>query len=168
MIHLSPDPALDLFFERTVDVTPDLVFKAWTTPELIVQWFTPRPWQTTEAEIDLIPGGIFRTAMRGPNGEEFSGTGCILEVVENRRFAWTNAMGPGFRPHPPSKEDSEGSFTLSAFITLEAAGTKTKYSALVIHSDVEGKNRHEAMGFYNGWTTALDQLIELMQVGGRA
>lgn len=54
-------------------------------PDLLMKWFTPRPWRTVEAEIDLVLGGVFRTRMQGPGGEEGGGTGCILEVVRERR-----------------------------------------------------------------------------------
>ena len=63
VIH-PPDPRLDLILERIVDVPPELVWAAWTTPEHVKQWFTPAPWKTVECEIDLRPGGIFRTVMR--------------------------------------------------------------------------------------------------------
>ena len=86
MTALVPDPDLDIVLERTVDVAPELVWKAWTTPELIVQWFTPRPWSTLSCEIDLRPGGVFRTVMRSPEGEEFPNTGCILVVEEGRKL----------------------------------------------------------------------------------
>ena len=46
------------------------------------------------------PGGVFRTVMRGPDGEEGGGAGCYLEVVEGVRLVWTSALGPGFRPNP--------------------------------------------------------------------
>lgn len=161
-IH-TPDPMLDLLLERVVDVPVELVWKAWTTPELITQWFTPKPWTTPEVELDLRPGGIFRTVMRGPEGEEFSGESCILEVVENSKLVWSSAMGAGFRPHPISKYGEDGMFSFTAVISMEAVGDQTKYSALVIHGDPEDKNRHDAMGFHSGWGTALTQLVELMQ-----
>ncbi|MGZ5152518.1 MAG: SRPBCC domain-containing protein [Burkholderiales bacterium] len=44
-------------------------------------------------------------------------------------------------------------------ITLEAHGKGTKYTALAIHKDEEGRKKHEEMGFYDGWGTALDQLV---------
>jgi uncharacterized protein YndB with AHSA1/START domain len=91
-------PELDLTLVRTVDVPPSFVWDAWTQPELLKRWFCPLPWQTVEAEIDLRPGGIFRTVMRGPDGTEFPNTGCFLEVVPARRLVWTGALGPDFRP----------------------------------------------------------------------
>ena len=52
-IEHTPDPSLDLLLERVVDVPVELVWKAWTTPDLIKQWFAPRPWTTPECKIDL-------------------------------------------------------------------------------------------------------------------
>jgi uncharacterized protein YndB with AHSA1/START domain len=74
----TPDPTRDLVLERTLDVPPERVWAAWTQPELLKQWFTPAPWQTVDAEVELRPGGAFRTVMRSPEGEEFDNTGCIL------------------------------------------------------------------------------------------
>jgi uncharacterized protein YndB with AHSA1/START domain len=94
------DPKLDLVLERVVDVPPNLVWAAWTTPEYVKKWFTPAPWQTIECEIDLRPGGIFRTLMRSPEGQEFPNIGCYLEVIENQKLVWTAALKPGY---PPAK-----------------------------------------------------------------
>jgi len=91
----TPDPKLDLVLERVVDVPPHLVWAAWTTPEYVKKWFTPAPWQTVDCEIDLRPGGIFRTVMRSPEGQELSHTGCYLEVIENEKLVWTGAVKAG-------------------------------------------------------------------------
>lgn len=65
---LQPDPRLDLVLERIIDVPRDLVWAAWTKPEHVCKWFTPAPWTVTDCEIDLRPGGIFRTVMRRRRG----------------------------------------------------------------------------------------------------
>ena len=57
-----------------------------------MQWFTPKPWETVHAEVDLRPGGKFHTVMRSPEGQEFPNTGCVLEVVPDRKFVWTGAL----------------------------------------------------------------------------
>lgn len=159
----TPDPDRDLVLTREIDVAPEAVWKAWTDPERLKQWFTPRPWQTTECEIDLRPGGIFRTVMRGPDGEEGGGTGCYLEVVPHERLIWTGALGPGFRPNP--KEDMAIDMTFTAIIAMEPTATGTRYTAAVMHADPAGAAQHEEMGFYDGWGAALDQLVELVQAG---
>jgi uncharacterized protein YndB with AHSA1/START domain len=157
-----PDPDLDLVLERTVDVPPEKVWAAWTQPELLKQWFTPRPWQTLECEIDLRPGGIFRTAMASPDGEVMqSSPGCILEVVENRRLAWTSALGPGFRPTTPTGSKECDEMVFSAVISIEPYGDGTKYTAIAIHPDPEGARKHAEIGFHDGWGAAFDQLVEL-------
>ena len=68
---VQPDPRLDLVFERIVDVPQELVWKAWTTPEHLKTLVYPSPWKTIDCEIDLRPGGLFRTVMRSPEGQEF-------------------------------------------------------------------------------------------------
>lgn len=153
------DPRFDLVLERVVDVPPRLVWKAWTEPEHLKPWFCPRPWSVSECEIDLRPGGKFMTVMRSPEGEDMpSEAGCYLEVVPERRLVWTAALGPGYRP----LRDSELPFT--AAILLEPAGEGgTRYVAIAIHRDELGRTQHEAMGFHEGWGTALDQLVEYVR-----
>jgi uncharacterized protein YndB with AHSA1/START domain len=153
-----PDPGLDLVLERTIDVPPRLVWSAWTQPENLKKWFTPAPWQTIDCEIDLRPGGIFRTVMRGPEGQQMENSGCWLEIVEHRKLVWTGALGPGYRPRatPP------GSFLMTAILTFEPHGSNgTKYTALVVHADEVARRQHEQMGFHAGWGKALDQLVAL-------
>ena len=159
----QPDPRLDLVFERVVDVPRELVWIAWTTPEQLKKWFTPAPWTTVDCEIDLRPGGIFRTLMRSPEGQEYPNVGCYLEVVRNEMLVWTNALLPGFRPSAGSSETPCDSFSFTAVVSLEPHGDGTKYTALVIHADEEGRKKHEQMGFHEGWGKALDQLVALVR-----
>lgn len=155
------DPKLDLVLERTVPVAPELVWAAWTQAEHLKHWFCPRPWSVAECEIDLRPGGRFRTVMCSPEGELMdAGDGCYLEVIENRRLVWTSAMGPNYRPI--STVGHEG-FQFTAFILIEPSGTGTRYTAIAVHSDEAGRQQHEDLGFAEGWNIALDQLVEYMQ-----
>ena len=63
---MTLDPKLDLQLERIIDVSPELVWACWTEPEHIKKWFCPAPWSVSDCELDLRPGGIFRTTMRSP------------------------------------------------------------------------------------------------------
>jgi len=159
----TPDHSLDLVLMRVINVPKELVWQAWTTPELLKKWFCPVPWKTTHCEIDLRPGGIFRTVMNGPEGEEFDGVGCFLEVVENAKLVWTSALGPGFRPYPVTDDAGNGIFRFTVTITLEDHALGTTYTARVTHADEAGRRQHEEMGFHEGWGKALDQLVELVR-----
>ena len=153
MTHPSfhqPDPRLDLVFERVVDVPRELVWTAWTTPAQLKKWFTPAPWTTVDCEIDLRPGGVFRTVMRSPEGQEFPNLGCYLEVVPNTRLVWTNALGPGYRPTNRPADDSCDAFPFTAVLTLEPHGVGTKYRALVIHGDEDGRQEARGNGLPRG------------------
>lgn len=149
--ELVIDPKLDLVFERRVDLPPEKLWAGWTQPERLKQWFSPEPWKTVECEIDLKPGGLFRTVMRSPEGQEFENVGCYLEMVPNERLVWTDALLPGYRP--------SGKPFITAIISFEAEGKGTKYRARLLHEDEEGRQQHEEMGFQEGWGKAFDQLV---------
>ncbi len=148
------DPALDLELRREVEVAPHLVWRAWTEPALLKQWFTPAPWRTTHCEIDLRPGGKFRTVMEGPNGEKHDSIGCFLFVVPEKLLVFTDALGPGYRPL--------GTGFMTASIEIEPTAAGTLYTARALHKDEAGRKQHEEMGFQQGWGTALDQLVALV------
>jgi uncharacterized protein YndB with AHSA1/START domain len=153
----TPDPKLDLVLERTVDVPPDLVWRGYTEPELLKQWFAPRPWAITELDIDLRPGGTFSFTMRSPEGKDYPNIGCVLDVVPKTRLVFTEALGPGFRPLA-----ADMPFTAVIDITPDGNGG-TRYTATAIHRDDAGRKQHEEMGFHQGWGMTFDQLVELVK-----
>lgn len=143
--------------ERDIALPADRLWAGWTTPELLVQWFTPSPWVTTETEIDVRPGGVFRTVLPGPDGEVNSGEGCVVDVVTGRRLVWCSALGGGSRPVP----GDEG-FTLTAVVGFDAHEGGTHYRATVKHPTPADAAAHADMGVEVGWNAALDQLVELL------
>jgi uncharacterized protein YndB with AHSA1/START domain len=159
---------LDLTFERIIDVPPHTVWLAYTEPELLKRWFCPTPWKTIDAELDVRPGGIFRTTMQSPEGKEFPNLGCYLETIKNQRIVWTNALLPGFRPAPVNAPcgDETAEFMFTAKIEMQAHGENgTRYRATVTHADEAGCKTHAAMGFEGGWGAALDQLVAMVKQG---
>jgi uncharacterized protein YndB with AHSA1/START domain len=165
---MTINPDLDLSFTRMIDVPREKIWAAWTTPEKLLPWFCPLPWKTVECEIDLRPGGRFYTVMQSPEGQRFPNTGCYLELIENEKLTWTNALEPGFRPakQPESSPGHEcAEFLMTATILLEAFAGGTKYTALVQHANKEARIAHEKMGFEDGWGTCLDQLVAILKKG---
>ena len=121
----------DLLLERTLNAPVALVWEAYTNPEHLKRWFAPRPYEITEVELDLQPGGIFRFRMVGPDGFDTGhGTaGCVLEVVAQKKLTWTSALGPGYRPNGMG-EGCEA-FPFTAVVTFADAGDgKTAYKPI--------------------------------------
>ena len=144
----------ELVLTRIINAPREKVFQAWTDPELLKQWFTPRPWTTPVAQLDVRPGGASLIVMRGPDGSEFPNRGVYLEVVPNERLAFTDAYVQAWEP-------SEKPF-MTVVLTFEDAGGKTKYTARAQHWTVADREAHEKMGFHAGWGKATDQLEALL------
>ncbi len=149
------NPDLDLELVREVPVSAEEVFAAWTDPESLKQWFAPRPYSVPLIEIDLRPGGGFRTVMNDPDGNQMMDeTGCILEVVAGERLVWTSGLTTGYRPQT-------GPMPFTAVLELTPLdGGGCRYRAVAIHQDPEGAAQHAQMGFHDGWGTVVDQMVE--------
>ncbi|MEO7365851.1 MAG: SRPBCC family protein [Sphingomicrobium sp.] len=151
----------DLKLERLLDAPRDLVWRAWTDPEHIKRWWAPRPYATPEVEIELKPGGKFFTRMTGPDGFDYSGTACVLDVVPGERVVWSTTMKGGYRPNEFTDDGCNG-FPFTAIHTFEDAGdSKTRYTATVMHMNSADAEKHSAMGFQDGWGTCAEQLGEV-------
>lgn len=144
----------ELKIERIMDVPRETLFRCWTEPELLKQWFCPKPWTITRAELDVRAGGSSFIVMRSPEGQEFPNPGIFLEVVPNERIVTTDAYTSAWVP-------SEKPF-MTAIVTFEDIGNgKTRYVARAVHWTAHDKAAHEAMGFHEGWGKAADQLEAL-------
>ena len=146
----------ELVLSRDVDVPRGRLFKAWTTQ--LPFWWGPHGTTTPVCEMELRCGGVFRTIMRAPDGTEFSTRGVFLEVVENERIVFTDAYGPDWAPAPD--------IFFTAIITFEEiSGGRTNYTARALHWTVANREKHERMGFHQGWGESLDRLVALTTNG---
>ena len=143
----------ELVLTRLIDVSRDKLFRCWTEPALIVQWFTPPPWKTVRAETDVRAGGTSNIVMQGPDGTEMPNRGVYLEVVNNERLVFTDAFTAAWEP------SAKPFFT--CVLTFEEEDGKTRYTARARHWTAEDCKAHEDMGFYIGWGIATDQLAAL-------
>lgn len=144
----------ELVLERILDAAPEKLFRCWTEPELMKQWFVPCPWTITQAETDLRPGGGSHVVMRSPEGQEFPNRGVYLEVVPNRKIVFTDAYTAGWMP--------TGKPFFTAIVSFEPIeGGKTRYTAVARHWTREDLESHEKMGFHEGWGQCATQLEEV-------
>ncbi len=149
----------ELVLERIFDAPREKVYRAWTEPKLLKQWFVPRPWTISGVSLDVRSGGSSLIVMRDPDGNDYPNPGIYLEVVENEKLVFTDAFTAAWQP-------SEKPF-MTAIITFEDvsddAGDKTRYTARARHWTVEDRKEHEKMGFHEGWGQCADQLAELLK-----
>lgn len=151
------DAATDMGLSRIVNAPRALVWRAWTDPALLRQWWCPKPWMVTDCRLDPQAGGEFYTLMRGPDGKESPVHGCFLEVRDQEKLVWTELMTAGFRPVPTPP------FGFVAVVTLEDWGSRTRYTVRAMHTSADSRRQHEEMGFYDGWGTAMDQMTDIVE-----
>lgn len=149
-----PTSDRELVLSRVIDAPREKLFRAWTEPALLKQWFAPKPWTVPVAETDVRPGGSSLIVMRGPDGNEFPNRGIYLEVVKNERLVFTDAYTQAWTP-------SDKPF-MTVILTFEDENGKTRYTARVRHWSVADRETHENMGFHQGWGQCADQLAELV------
>ena len=144
----------ELAITRLIDAAPERVYRAWVDPDLIKQWFCPRPWRVTHVENDVRPGGSSYLIMKGPEGQELPNRGVYLEVIPNRKLVFTDAYVSAWQP-------ADKPF-MTGVLTFDEEHGKTRYTARVLHWTEADRAQHEQMGFFAGWNQATDQLERLL------
>ena len=134
-----------LTLKRTFNAPIALVWKAWTQPEHIAQWWGPKGMQTKVVEHDFKVGGQWKYAMMMPDGNEFIGDGVYSEIIELEKII----SSANFKPM------TEGVEIQALF---EANGDQTLFTFNVVHPTEEYCKQQEQMGFYNGWGSTFDRL----------
>ena len=143
----------ELTLTRLIDAPPTALFRCWTEPALIKQWFAPLPYTTPSAAVDLRVGGANLVVMRSPDGQDMPCPGTYLEIVPNRKLVFTDAYTGDWQP--------SGKPFMTVILTFEEEDGQTRYTARVRHWSAEDKKAHEEMGFHAGWGQCTDQLAAL-------
>src|SRR5450759_5928951 len=101
-------PALDdheFVITRIINAPRELVFKAWTDPKQMTQWWGPKGFTNPVCEMDVRPGGAHRIVMRGPDGTDYPIKGIYREIVKPERIIFINSFSDekgGLTRHPMS------------------------------------------------------------------
>lgn len=148
----------DLDLTRELDAPRELVFKAWTDPAQIAQWWGPDHFRTIVRTFDATPGGKILMEMRGPDKSVYPMSGTVREIVPPERIVMTTAA-----------LDANGKpmFETQVTVTLEAHGNKTtlKLQARVLE---EGPMAAQYLqGMSAGWTQTLGRLATYVTTSDR-
>ena len=146
----------------------ELVFRAWTDPKYVKQWWGPAEFTSPYCEIDFRVGGEFRFCMRAPNGEEYWNKGVYKEIVVPERIVSVMRFcDPNGNLVPASYHFGPTDFPSEMIdvVTFEVQGqNKTKLTLCRNHSE-EIANKY---GEIQGWSQSLDRFAEALKSGFRA
>ena len=148
-LKLSAPTDREIVLTRVFDAPRDLVFDAFTQPELLKRWFGPRGWSLDVCEVDLRVGGGFRFLMSGPNGKQMG-----------MRGTWREIWAPERTIHTESFDDYPGESEVTAVFT-EHEG-KTTLTATVRYATKEVRDLVLQSGMERGAAESYDKLAELL------
>jgi uncharacterized protein YndB with AHSA1/START domain len=141
----------ELVFTRVFDAPRELVWKAWTEPEHVSQWWGPRGFTTTIHDMDLRPGGIWRQTMHGPDGTNYPSKHVFIEVVKHERISYTLTGG----------KEGDPVHQLEQTWTFEAQGDKTKLTLRMLFPSAAALEQVvKTYGVMEGAKETLDRLGE--------
>ncbi len=138
-----------IMITRQFDAPRHLVYRAWTTPELIRRWWAGDRGEVTSAEVDLRPGGTWRCVMTANGGFEVAFHGEYREIVPDERIVSTEV----FEGMPDAAAVSTATFA-------EQDG-RTTLTILVEHSSQEHRDMHLSSGMEEGMNESLDHLEQV-------
>jgi uncharacterized protein YndB with AHSA1/START domain len=138
-----------ILITREFDAPRHLVYRAWTTPELVRRWWTARRGEMTIAEIDLRVGGTWRYVMIAKGGFEVGFHGEYREIVPNERIVSTEVY--------EGMPDAQAVDTL----TFTEVDGRTTLTLLVQHTSREDRDAHINSGMEDGMQDAMDLLEEV-------
>jgi uncharacterized protein YndB with AHSA1/START domain len=148
----------EIVITRIFNAPRELVFKAWTEPQHIAQWWGPQGFTTRVTEMDLRTGGKWRYIMIGPDGTEYPLKGVFREIVPLERIVTTDEFDQGFEK-VMNADLPRGMVSTAIFEDL--AG-KTKLTLRIMHESAEERRKHEEMGVIGGWNSSFDCLDQYL------
>jgi uncharacterized protein YndB with AHSA1/START domain len=144
----TPAARPTLNMQRVFDAPRALVWKAWTTPEVMVLWLGPVEWPAVSVSMDFRVGGEWRACLRSPDtGQDLWQGGVYREIVPNERLVYTFKWDESHEDGPPVD-------TVVTAIFSDAADGQTRLD--FTHEGL--KSEQSLTGHRHGWTSTMDRL----------
>jgi uncharacterized protein YndB with AHSA1/START domain len=144
----------DLTITRIFDAPREAVWKAWTDPKQVSQWWGPRGFTAPVVELDVRPGGELRIDMQGPDGTVYPNRGVFREVSEPDRLVITTRL-----------LNDAGEPVIDGLSTVTFAEEDGK-TTLTLEFDlvhVAPEAAEAAAGAEQGWNESFDRLAEYLE-----
>ena len=142
----------EIAMARTFNAPRELLFKTWTTPELLKRWlYGPEDWRLIDCEIDLKVGGAIRWVWRHQNGGSMGLRGVYREIATPGKLVFTQLFD----------DDWTGGETLVTMTFIENAG-KTTVTQSILYSSKAARNGALKSGMEEGMAVGYDRLESLL------
>lgn len=152
----------ELVITRVFDAPRELVWKAWTDPERMMQWWGPKGFTSPACKIDLRVGGVYLYCMRSPEGKDYWSTGVYQEILPLERIVCTDSFADETGNVVPASHYGMGSdlpMEMLVTVTFEEHGGKT--TMILRHVGFpEGTMTEMAKA---GWNESFDKLAESLR-----
>lgn len=142
----------DMTIVRVIDAPRALVWKAWTEPQHLAQWFGPKDFTNPVCEADVRQGGTMRITMRSPDGTLYPMVAVYDEVVEPERLVWTTSVDHG----------EDVSFEVRQVTTFAERDGKTELTLQAFVLRASPGSAEALGGMHEGWSQSLDKLAGLL------
>ena len=149
-VRNNADAERELIIRRTFDAPRELVFRAWTEPQMLAQWSCPRGFTFTENSGELRVGGVFSARMRSPQGTEHRLRGVYREIIPPARLVFTHCW--------VDERGLPGPETLVTVTLTEHDGRTEMMFHQGLFASVEARDGHE-----QGWASCFERLAELLR-----
>jgi uncharacterized protein YndB with AHSA1/START domain len=141
---------------REFDAQIEEVWKAWTEPELLDQWWAPKPWKAETVSMDFKPGGRWFYYMQGPDNTRHYCIADYITIAPNNSFSVKDA----FTDDKANIDNNLPSLTWN--VAFNSAGNATKVEIEISSKSEEDLNKIIEMGFQEGFASAHKNLDELL------
>ena len=154
---ISKPASATLVISRMLDAPPQEVFGAWTQPDRLRQWLSPKAFTCPFCEIDLRPGGTVRVCMRSVEGKDYWSRGEYLEIVEPERLVYTDSFADADgNTVSPQTYGMGAEWPVEALVTVTFANEEGRTRLTLEHSPLPAGEQRDMCR--QGWNECLDKL----------
>jgi uncharacterized protein YndB with AHSA1/START domain len=151
----EPKAIREVTLTRVIAAPRERVFRAWTDPKHMAQWWGPKGFTNPVCEVDARPGGMIRIDMRAPDGVDYPMDGVFHEVIEPERLVFTSRA---FAP-----DTNKTLIRALNTVTFAYEGGNTRLTVVARVMEVAPEFAAAAAGMEEGWSQSLERLQELVR-----
>jgi len=156
--------AEEVVITRTFEAPRELVWRAWTDPVIMRQYWGPKGFTSPACEIDLRVGGKYLACMRSPDGMDYWSTGTYREIVPLERIVATDSFAdPEGNIVPASYYGMSGDWPVEMLVTVTFEGQGNTTKLTLRHSGIEGFTEKDMQDMRQGWDETLDKLEGVLE-----